>query len=50
MTGTGRNRMPFAQVQIDRATAYAAEDADVALRLWDALKPRLRVNRRAGAV
>ena len=44
VTGTGRNRITFAQVQIDRATAYAAEDADVALRLWDALKPRLRVN------
>ncbi|HBK07557.1 MAG TPA: DNA polymerase I, partial [Acetobacteraceae bacterium] len=44
VTGTGRNRVPFQQVQIDRATAYAAEDADVALRLWDALKPRLRVN------
>ena len=44
VTGTGRNRVPFQQVQIDRATAYAAEDADVALRLWDALKPRLRIN------
>jgi DNA polymerase-1 len=44
VTGTGRNRVPFSQVQIDRATAYAAEDADVALRLWDALKPRLRLN------
>jgi DNA polymerase-1 len=44
VTGTGRNRIPFTQVQIDRATAYAAEDADVALRLWDALKPRLRLN------
>jgi DNA polymerase-1 len=44
VTGTGRNRVPFAQVQIDRATVYAAEDADVALRLWDALKPRLRLN------
>jgi DNA polymerase I len=44
VTGTGRNRVPFTQVQIDRATAYAAEDADVALRLWDALKPRLRLN------
>ncbi len=42
VTGTGRNRLPFAQVPIERATAYAAEDADVALRLWDALKPRLR--------
>ena len=27
---------------IDRATAYAAEDADVALRLWQALRSRLR--------
>ncbi len=44
VTGTGRNRVPFQQVAIDRATAYAAEDADVALRLWDALKPRLRIN------
>jgi DNA polymerase-1 len=44
VTGTGRNRISFAQVQIDRATAYAAEDADVTLRLWDALKPRLRLN------
>jgi DNA polymerase-1 len=44
VTGTGRNRVPFAHVQIDRATAHAAEDADVTLRLWDALKPRLRLN------
>ncbi len=44
VTGTGRNRLPFAQVQIERATPYAAEDADVALRLWDALKPRLRLS------
>ncbi len=44
VTGTGRNRIPFPQVQIDRATAYAGEDADVTLRLWDTLKPRLRLN------
>ena len=42
VTGTGRNRLPFAQVSIERATAYAAEDADVTLRLWQALRPRLR--------
>lgn len=42
VTGTGRNRMTFAQVPLDRATAYAAEDADVTLRLWQALRPRLR--------
>ncbi|HET7881132.1 MAG TPA: DNA polymerase I [Acetobacteraceae bacterium] len=44
VTGTGRNRLPFAQVPIERATAYAAEGADVALRLWQALRPRLRFN------
>jgi DNA polymerase I len=45
VTGTGRARLPFAQVPLDRATAYAAEGADVALRLWQALRPRLRENR-----
>jgi len=44
VTGAGRNRIPFQQVPIERATAYAAEDADVALRLWQALRPRLRFN------
>ncbi len=42
VTGTGRARIPFAQVPLDRATAYAAEDTDVTLRLWHVLKPRLR--------
>jgi DNA polymerase-1 len=45
VTGTGRNRIPFSQVPFDRATAYAAEDADVTLRLWDVLRPGLRVNK-----
>jgi DNA polymerase-1 len=42
--GSGRNRVPFSQVPIERATAYAAEGADVALRLWQVLRPRLRFN------
>ncbi len=42
VTGTGRARIPFSQVPLDKATAYAAEDADVTLRLWLLLKPRLR--------
>ncbi len=42
VTGTGRARLSFAQVPLDRATAYAAEDADVTLRLWHRLRPRLR--------
>jgi DNA polymerase I len=44
ITGTGRSRLPFSQVPIERATAHAAEGADVALRLWQALRPRLRFN------
>jgi DNA polymerase-1 len=44
ITGTGRNRIPFRQVPIERATAYAAEAADATLRLWQALRPRLRFN------
>jgi DNA polymerase I len=41
VTGTGKNRVTFDRVPIDKATAYAAEDADVTLRLWRVLKPRL---------
>ncbi len=41
VTGTGKNRVTFDRVPLDKATAYAAEDADVTLRLWRVLKPRL---------
>jgi DNA polymerase-1 len=41
-TGTGRARVTFAGVPLDRATAYAAEEADLTLRLWHVLRPRLR--------
>ena len=41
VAGSGRNFVGFARVPIDRATEYAAEDADVTLRLWRVLKPRL---------
>ena len=41
LTGSGKNKLSFDQVAIDRATAYSAEDADVILRLWRVLKPRL---------
>ncbi|MGV6875084.1 DNA polymerase I [Pseudochelatococcus sp. B33] len=40
VAGKGRSAVTFDRVAIDRATAYAAEDADVTLRLWEALKPR----------
>lgn len=41
VAGKGRNAISFDKVAIDKATAYAAEDADVTLRLWEALKPRI---------
>lgn len=41
VTGTGRARITFDRVPLDKALAYAAEDADFALRLWFVLKPRL---------
>ncbi|MBV0889609.1 DNA polymerase I [Komagataeibacter oboediens] len=44
VTGTGRNRVVFSKVDIARATPYAAEDADVTLRLWQVLRPQLRTN------
>ncbi len=39
--GSGKNKLSLDQVEIDRFTAHAAEDADVILRLWRVLKPRL---------
>ncbi len=39
--GTGKKAIPFAEVPLARATEYAAEDADVTLRLYRTLKPRL---------
>jgi DNA polymerase I len=41
VTGAGKGKVTFDRVTLDRATAYAAEDADVTLRLWRTLKPRL---------
>ncbi|HEY5130918.1 MAG TPA: DNA polymerase I, partial [Bradyrhizobium sp.] len=45
LTGSGKAKLTFDQVAIDRATAYSAEDADVILRLWRVLKPRLVAER-----
>ncbi len=41
VAGTGKSAISFDRVPLDRATHYAAEDADVTLRLWLMLKPRL---------
>ncbi|MCO6387272.1 DNA polymerase I [Aliihoeflea sp. 40Bstr573] len=39
--GSGKSMITFDFVDLEKATAYAAEDADVTLRLWHVLKPRL---------
>jgi DNA polymerase-1 len=39
--GTGKKAIPFGEVPLDRATRYAAEDADVTWRLHQMLRPRL---------
>ncbi|WP_132253779.1 DNA polymerase I [Methylobacterium segetis] len=46
VAGTGRAKVTFDKVPLDKATAYAAEDADVTLRLWRMMKPRLVAERR----
>ncbi len=47
VAGSGKNQKTFDEVAIDKATAYAAEDADVTLRLHRALKPRLAAEGKA---
>ena len=41
LAGTGKNQKTFDQISLEEATPYAAEDADVTLRLWKFLKPKL---------
>ncbi|MFN3659249.1 MAG: DNA polymerase I [Pseudolabrys sp.] len=45
VAGSGKSQVTFDCVSIEKATEYAAEDADVTLRLWYALKPRLAAER-----
>ncbi len=41
VTGTGKTRIPFDEVAVERATEYAAEDADVTMRLATTLTARV---------
>jgi len=41
LVGTGKNKLKFSDINIEKATEYAAEDADVTLRLYNFLKNRL---------
>ena len=41
LLGSGKSQITFDRVAIDDAVKYAAEDADITLRLWQVFKPRL---------
>ena len=41
MIGSGKGQVTFDKVAIDKAVRYAAEDADVTLRLWQLFRPQL---------
>jgi DNA polymerase-1 len=45
LIGSGKSRITFDCVEIAKATEYAAEHADVTVRVWQTLKPRLAVDR-----
>lgn len=45
VTGSGRSRVAFADAPLEKAMAFAAEAADVSVRLWGVLKAALRVNK-----
>ncbi|WP_316976084.1 DNA polymerase I [Shumkonia mesophila] len=45
VAGTGKNKVTFDRVPLEAARDYAAEDADVTLKLYNVLKPRLIAER-----
>jgi DNA polymerase-1 len=45
LIGSGKSQITFDRVPIDKATPYAAEDADITLRLWQIFRPRLHTAR-----
>ncbi|WP_312526870.1 DNA polymerase I [Paracoccus sp. (in: a-proteobacteria)] len=44
LIGSGKSQITFAQVPIDKALAYAGEDAEVTWRLWQYFRPLLAPN------
>lgn len=42
VTGTGKKQIGFAEVAVDKATEYAAEDADITLQLFLLFNPQLK--------
>ena len=45
LLGSGKSAITFDKVDVAKAVEYAAEDADITLRLWQVLKPRLHAEK-----
>ncbi|MFT5774636.1 DNA polymerase I [Hyphomonas sp.] len=45
VAGIGKQQVSFDRVALDKATEYAAEDADVTLRLWQTFKTKLHIEK-----
>jgi len=45
LLGVGKSAITFDHVPIDTAVKYAAEDADITLRLWQKFKPQLHTGK-----
>jgi DNA polymerase-1 len=43
LLGAGKSAITFDKVPLEQAVKYAAEDADITLRLWKFLKPQLHI-------
>ena len=41
LVGKGKNKLNFSDIELNRATEYAAEDADITLRLYNFLRTKL---------
>ncbi|RFP90894.1 DNA polymerase I [Rhodobacteraceae bacterium 63075] len=45
LLGTGKSAITFDRVKLEDAVPYAAEDADITLRLWQLFKPQLHAEK-----
>ena len=45
LIGTGKSAITFDYVPIEEASNYAAEDADITMRLWKLFKPKLHLSK-----
>ncbi|NVO26085.1 DNA polymerase I [Donghicola sp. C2-DW-16] len=45
LIGSGKSMITFDKVEVEKAVRYAAEDADITLRLWQKFKPQLPVSK-----